>query len=56
MTWSQFASRYRSLVERIQKIRRAEYRQFVFDLNQARDFLLMEKSLINKRKRSFQIS
>jgi hypothetical protein len=41
----QFSSRYRGVIERIQKMRQSEYRQFIFNLNQARNFLIFEKSL-----------
>ena len=44
MTWHDFARRYRGVVQRIQKLRQSEYRQFVFNLDQARDFLVLEKS------------
>ncbi len=44
-TWFEFSSRYRSVIQRIQKMRESEYRQFVFNLDQARDFLVIEKSL-----------
>ena len=44
LTWFEFSSRYRGVIERIQKMRQSEYRQFIFNLNQARDFLVFEKS------------
>ncbi len=44
-TWFEFSSRYRSVIQRIQKMRESEYRQFVFNLDQTRDFLVIEKSL-----------
>lgn len=44
LTWFEFSARYRGVIERIQKIRQSEYRQFIFNLNQARDFLVFEKS------------
>jgi len=48
ITWFDFSSRYRGVIERIQKIRQSEYRQFIFNLNQTRDFLIIEKSFFSK--------
>jgi hypothetical protein len=47
LTWFDFSARYRGVIQRIQEIRESEYRQFIFNLNQARDFLMMEKSLFS---------
>ena len=45
LTWSDFSTRYREVVQRIQQIRQSDYQKFVFDLDQARNFLIVEKSL-----------
>jgi hypothetical protein len=45
LTWFQFSSRYRQVIERLQHMRQSEHRKFIFNLDQARDFLLREKSL-----------
>ncbi|CAF1125311.1 unnamed protein product [Rotaria sp. Silwood1] len=45
LTWVEFSSRYRQVVQRIQKMRQSEYKQFIFNINETRDFLTTEKRL-----------
>lgn len=46
-TWFEFSARYRGVIKRMQKMRISEYRQFIFNLDQARDFLVFEKSFLH---------
>ncbi|CAF3281523.1 unnamed protein product [Rotaria socialis] len=45
LTWFEFSSRYRQVIKRIQKMRQSENQQFLFNINQAKDFLTTEKKL-----------
>ena len=52
LTWVQFSSRYRQVIERLQQMRQADDHKFLFKLDQARDFLLREKSSFSLGRRS----
>lgn len=47
LTWKEFSSRYRSVIRNIKEMRQAPHQQFIFEVEQAKEFLNYEKSFFS---------